>query len=114
MTRDDIIRMAREAHLDVYGLGKDHKKFVSVVERFAALIAAKERNRTWTQDHWTEYERSIAAAEREACASIEVHLTTPDRDYTNMSPLDAYEAALIDAAIAFRKAIRARGQSEVS
>lgn len=27
-----------------------------------------ERNRTWTQDHWTEYERSIAADEREACA----------------------------------------------
>jgi hypothetical protein len=49
--------------------------------------------------------------EREACASIEVHLTTPDRDYTTMSPLDAYEAALIDAAIAFREAIRARGQS---
>ena len=48
--------------------------------------------------------------EREACASIEVHLTTPDRDYTNMSPLDAYEAALMDAAMAFREAIRARGQ----
>ena len=32
--------------------------------RFAELVAAAERNRTWTQDHWTEYERSIAAAER--------------------------------------------------
>lgn len=27
-----------------------------------------ERNQTWTQDHWTAYERGIAAAEREACA----------------------------------------------
>jgi hypothetical protein len=53
---------------------------------------------------------NAALEEREACASVEVHLTTPDRDYTNMSPLDAYEAALIDAAIAFREAIRARGQ----
>ena len=52
----------------------------------------------------------LVAAEREACASIEVHLTTPDRDYTTMSPLDAYEIALIDAAMAFREAIRARGQ----
>lgn len=43
MDRDDIIRMAREAHLDVYGLGKDRKKFVSVVERFADLVAAAER-----------------------------------------------------------------------
>jgi len=54
-------------------------------------------------------EEQSAAAEREACASVEVHLTTPDRDYTNISPLDAYEAALMDAAMAFREAIRARG-----
>lgn len=27
-----------------------------------------DSNRTWTQAHWTEYEYSIAAAEREACA----------------------------------------------
>ena len=42
--------------------------------RFAELVAAAERNRTWTQDQWTEYERSIAAAakaeEREACAKV--------------------------------------------
>jgi hypothetical protein len=42
--------------------------------RFAELVAEAERNRTWTQDHWTEYERSIAAAakaeEREACAKV--------------------------------------------
>ena len=42
--------------------------------RFAALVAEAERNRTWTQDHWTEYERSIDAAakaeEREACAKV--------------------------------------------
>jgi hypothetical protein len=31
---------------------------------FEALVRADERNRTWTQEHWTEYERSIAAAER--------------------------------------------------
>ena len=54
--------------------------------------------------------RKLVAYEREACAGIEVHLTTPDRDYTNMSPLDAYEIALMDAAMAFREAIRARGQ----
>jgi len=36
--------------------------------RFEALVRADERNRTWTQEHWTDYERSIAAVEREACA----------------------------------------------
>ena len=34
------------------------------LERFAELVRADERNRTWTQKHWTEYEHSIAAAER--------------------------------------------------
>lgn len=28
------------------------------------------RNTAWTQTHWTEYEHSIAAAEREACAKV--------------------------------------------
>ena len=46
--------------------------------------------------------------ENEACASLEVHLITPTRDYTTMSPLDCYEAALMDEAMAFRAAIRAR------
>ncbi len=34
------------------------------------MAAEAERNRTWMQAHWTEYERSIAAAEREACAKV--------------------------------------------
>ena len=40
--------------------------------RFAELVAEAERNRTWTQDHWTEYERSIAAAEREKVARWQI------------------------------------------
>ena len=37
------IEMARASHLDVYGLGKDRDKFVAVIERFAALVRADER-----------------------------------------------------------------------
>ncbi len=65
MTKDDIIRMTREAGLHVFG-----GDVIEALERFAALVAAAERNCTWTQAHWTEYERSIAAAEREACAKL--------------------------------------------
>ena len=73
MTKDDIIRMAREAGIPtsevvIKGNGT-HLRSVDI-ERFAALVAAAERNRTWTQAHWTEYERSIAATEREACAKV--------------------------------------------
>ena len=38
------IEMARASHLDVYGLGKDRDKFVAVIERFAALVRADERD----------------------------------------------------------------------
>ena len=44
MTRDDIIRMAREAGLcDENGRDSDSIVIVSHVERFAALVAAAER-----------------------------------------------------------------------
>jgi hypothetical protein len=89
MTKDDILSMASESYCWRINLSNDRTASLARLQRFAELVAATER---------------------EACASIEVHLTTPDRDYTTMSPLDAYEAALMDAAMAFREAIRARGE----
>jgi hypothetical protein len=78
MTNEDIIRMAREAlkeddgedyyaytHQIIHWWGKEDE-----IVKFAQLIAAAERNQTWTQNHWTEYERSIVATEREACAAL--------------------------------------------
>jgi hypothetical protein len=50
---------------------------VEFLERFETLVRADERNRTWIQEHWTEYERSIAAAEREACLSVIKPNATP-------------------------------------
>ena len=67
MDRDEIIRMAREAHLDVYGLGKDHEKFVSVVERFATLVYA-EAHKDGLDDFETVVLPAAIKAEREACA----------------------------------------------
>jgi hypothetical protein len=59
------IDMAREAGWDDH-----HAEFDTRIDRLVALVRADERNRTWTQEHWTDYERSIAAAEREACAKV--------------------------------------------
>ena len=114
MTREDIIRMAREAGFHAwYTQPEEHPDHVAIIERFAALVAAAERNRTWTQDHWTEYERSIAAAakaeEREACAKVcdetlaqhYMKQTIPERD----------EALFLAACADCAAAIRARGQA---
>ena len=95
---NDIIRMAREA-----GIGEARGWFNCVeeeLERFAALVAAAERNRIWTQSHWTEYERSIVAAEREACAQI---LDSNAEACKNNS-------MLADVLIGNALAIRARGE----
>ena len=66
MKREDIIRLVRQAaneEMEIAVLS------ISELEKYTALVEAAERNRTWTQDHWTEYERAIVAQEREACAN---------------------------------------------
>ncbi len=67
MNRDDIIRMAEECGIPEF---ENNESQADNILRFATLVAAAERTRTWTQAHWTDYERSIAAAEREECAKV--------------------------------------------
>ncbi len=43
MTRKDIIRMAREAGLHLYVNDMTAEPYANIVERFAALVAAAER-----------------------------------------------------------------------
>ncbi len=45
MNREDVIRMAREARLDVYGIGSNHDTFMLILENFANLVARQERKR---------------------------------------------------------------------
>ena len=45
---------------------------------------------------------------------VDVDLVVPDRDYTAMSPLDCYEAGMLDAAFRVREAIRAYIQTALS
>jgi len=95
-----IIEMAREAGLyiatDVNWMPVIGLEYA---EKFAKLVREDERNRTWTPEHWTEYERSIAAIEREACAKV-------CESYTDKSDSD-HEAHGYTCAYA----IRARGQA---
>ena len=41
MTQDEIIEMARDSGMVLYGLGKDRARFVHHLEAFANLVAAK-------------------------------------------------------------------------
>ena len=43
MTKDDILRMARETGMELYGHGRDQTNFVFILCRFANAIAAAER-----------------------------------------------------------------------
>ena len=53
MTQDEIIEMARESGMELYGLGKDRARFVHHLVAFTNLVAAK-----------------ATAVEREACAKV--------------------------------------------
>ena len=106
MTKDDILTMASESYCWRINLSSDQTASLARLQRFAELVAAKERNRTWTQDHWTEYERSIAAAEREACAKLCDKLADHTAKEQDFHALAAAESCA--------EAIRARGQSEIS
>jgi hypothetical protein len=43
MTQDEIIDMASDSGMELYGLGKNRARFVYHLERFSKLVAAKER-----------------------------------------------------------------------
>jgi hypothetical protein len=81
MSRDDIIRLARDAGMT----GLDSGGLLENFERFAALVAAAEREKVaaWmvahlyatghgdtTEDMLRELEWQIAERERKACADI--------------------------------------------
>jgi len=94
MTREDIIRMAREAGMAVTAPSRgyrEHYHFAGYeyqLERFAALVAAAERNAC------LEMVGILVEAEREACAKV-------------CDQMD-HDGVMIAADCA--KAIRARGQ----
>jgi hypothetical protein len=93
---DKTIDMAREVKMP-YDFVTGEPIYLEKLKAFEALVRADERNRTWTQEHWTEYERSIAAAEREACAKVCYELPWKDMGH-------------IPSNLAFAAAIRARSK----
>ncbi len=95
MTRDDIIRMAREADLDWHKHWDDDES--NRLERFAVIVsAAKEQELLANiRHHIVQAEERGTAAEREACAKV----------------CDEYVHPECWAAKECAAAIRARGQA---
>ena len=65
MTQDEIIEMARDSGMELYGLGKNRARFVHHLEAFANLVAQEVRDRIMfgSRNDWV-------LAEREACAKV--------------------------------------------
>lgn len=84
MTRDDIIKLAREAGFGFNGASSP------AIERFAALVAA---------------------AEREACAKVcEEECSDPYEDFKNYE--DTHTDGWMDGCNSCAAAIRARGETK--
>ena len=90
MTKEDVIRMAREAGFESF----DHRAddwvcFGDEIERFANLVAAAERERIkWDSIHSCHPEcdkpvcvtiRAAVAEEREACAKVLDEMAAKDK-----------------------------------
>jgi hypothetical protein len=78
MNRDDILRIARDSGIELYGLGRDRTNFVFILERFAALVAEPLQARI--KDLYRQIDEAEKQldqqyklgmeAEREACAQL--------------------------------------------
>ena len=93
MTREDIIRMAREAGLKPDGDDWGANTYRKAIERFAALVATH----LWAQQTTASQIMEAVAAEREECAKVVE--ASPSYDWHRF----ACEAAA---------AIRARGETK--
>lgn len=109
MNREDIIKLAREAGFHAwYTQPEEHPDHVAIIERFAALVAAAERN-SWPAE-MEAMERQVniltdalaqaKAEEREACAKVAEETVCDTHLPTGVKIYGSRAAA----------AIRARGQ----
>jgi hypothetical protein len=105
MTRDDIIQMTREAGA-FPELSETPEKDFDFLRRFAELVASEARTRTWTKQHWTEYEQKIVAAEREEIAlMIERSI-----DLTGLHNWPMWQRFIAELLGTIAELIRGRGQ----
>ena len=72
MTQDEFNGILKESGLELYGLGKDRFKFISVCTDFANMVAKKEASKVASQ-----IISAAIVAEREACAKICEDLELP-------------------------------------
>jgi hypothetical protein len=101
MTQDEIIEMARDSGMDLYGLGKDRYRFVHHLEAFAKLVRNDYSNKH--AQLWLKRIDEAVKAEREACAKVCESLSLEWEDQPNIAQAEI--ATKMDCA----QAIRARG-----
>jgi hypothetical protein len=72
MTQDEVIEMARDSGMELYGLGKDRARFVHYLVAFANLVAKHTLMNIDPSKFMSHQEVMEAArmAEREACAKV--------------------------------------------
>jgi hypothetical protein len=105
MNRDDIIRMAREAGINVTeGNSFSDDMYISVLYRFAALVAAAERERI----KWDSIHSCHPHCDRPACLAVR---RAREDEREMCAKVCEAEGERIDASwLSCAAAIRARGQ----
>ena len=100
MNREDIIRMAIEAELNLFVNDLTEKQYIEVIERFATLVASAAVRETSAEYRLGWNDGQIA--EREACANAMAYLV--------MTPTLTHGALVKLSDVV--NAIRARGDNK--
>lgn len=108
MTRDDVIRMAEHA-----GFGMPVQVFqfrAEELERFAALVAAAERERVAAWMHFNDYTTGHGDCIEDLLEEIQVQVAERER-WKCAEVAEAYEPTCDTCPSGVANAIRARGEA---
>ena len=106
MTRDDIIRMAREAGMTGLKEGGVLKNF----ERFAALVAAAEREKVAAWMHFNDYTTGHGDCIEDLLEEIQAQAAESER-WKCAEVAESYEPTCDTCPSGVANAIRARGEA---
>lgn len=116
-TKDDHARGCNGRQYDCL-CGYDEKRDPLMVEAAKTIESLRSEVTQWVNHAktaiWSDSEEcKMLTAENErlraallSAPTVDINLVTPDRDYSTMSPLDCYEAGVLDGAHQAREAIK--------
>lgn len=111
------IRGSKEARLiaELAAMTADRKALQSLIDTLMLEHCPEEMTEA-QKENWARHQRPVSEELQTAIDSAihaDIEVTTPDRDYSQMSPKDCYELGMMDGVMATREQVAAKLNSEL-